>query len=320
MRPLRGQPDWQSRRTDVLSRHRRTRARGVLGCRRSAKIVSSLHSSTSVCWYIQNAIRGQKRSTEVGRGHVGVFCCRAVEQQREARSRAVSTAAKTRQKAKRSYQVAAIAASTLVISMAIVAITYRISWHHQADGSVLTSAAGELASTLVLVLGGMVGMEMYARYVHRYLWHENEVGWALHKSHHEPRVGPFEANDVYAVMNAVPAIGLCWYGFQRPDAVGGVCFGLGLGITLFGISYMFVHDGLVHKRFPVGPVANVPWLRRVAVAHQMHHCDSYGGVPFGMFLGPLEVKEAGYEEEFERLLLASQSSSGERERRERELQ
>ena len=289
----------QSTGTAVLSRHRRTGTTGVVDCtRRVRRMVSLLHSSTSLCGNIQkNALlRGERRSEEVGRGHVGV-CCRAV------------SAAKNRQKAKRSYQIAAIAASTLVVSMAIVAITYRISWHHQTEGSVLTSAAGELASTLVLVVGGMVGMEMYARYVHRYLWHENDVGWALHKSHHEPRVGPFEANDVYAVMNAVPAIGLCWYGFQRPDAVGGVCFGLGLGITLFGISYMFVHDGLVHKRFPVGPVANVPWLRRVAVAHQMHHCDSYGGVPFGMFLGPLEVKEAGYEEEFERLVSTSSQSS-----------
>jgi restriction endonuclease S subunit len=32
---------------------------------------------------------------------------------------------------------------------------------------------------------------------------------------------------------------------------------------------MFVHDGLVHRRFPVGPIANVPYLRRVAAAHQV---------------------------------------------------
>ena len=35
--------------------------------------------------------------------------------------------------------------------------------------------------------------------------------------------------------------------------MGGVCFGAGLGITLFGIMYMFIHDGLVHRRFPVRP-------------------------------------------------------------------
>lgn len=32
---------------------------------------------------------------------------------------------------------------------------------------------------------------------------------------------------------------------------------------------MFVHDGLVHRRFPVGPIAHVPYLRKVAAAHQV---------------------------------------------------
>lgn len=44
----------------------------------------------------------------------------------------------------------------------------------------------------------------------------------------------------------------------------------GLGITVFGMAYMFVHDGLVHRRFPVGPIANVPYFRRVAAAHQVY--------------------------------------------------
>ncbi|XP_020594200.1 beta-carotene 3-hydroxylase 2, chloroplastic-like, partial [Phalaenopsis equestris] len=60
----------------------------------------------------------------------------------------------------------------------------------------------------------------------------------------------------------------------------------GLGITLFGIAYMFVHDGLVHRRFPVGPIANVPYFRRVAAAHQIHHSDKFEGVPYGLFMGP----------------------------------
>ena len=59
-----------------------------------------------------------------------------------------------------------------------------------------------------------------------------------------------------------------------------------MGITLFGISYMFIHDGLVHKRFPVGPIADVPYLKRVAIAHKLHHSEKYGGVPWGLFLGP----------------------------------
>ena len=57
-----------------------------------------------------------------------------------------------------------------------------------------------------------VGMEMWARWAHKVLWHDYEAGWLLHKSHHEPRLGPFEANDIYAIANAVPAIALCLYG------------------------------------------------------------------------------------------------------------
>ena len=102
-----------------------------------------------------------------------------------------------------------------------------------------------------------IGMEMWARWAHKALWHDFQPGWGLHKSHHEKRIGPFEANDVFAVINAVPAMGLCAYGFLTPGSVGGLCFGAGLGITIFGICYMFVHDGLVHKRFPTGPIAQV---------------------------------------------------------------
>jgi hypothetical protein len=38
------------------------------------------------------------------------------------------------------------------------------------------------------------GMEMWARYAHKALWHDYEPGWKLHKSHHEPRTGPFEVD------------------------------------------------------------------------------------------------------------------------------
>lgn len=127
----------------------------------------------------------------------------------------------------------------------------------------------EFCSTLLLIGGGAVGMEFWARWAHKALWHDNELGWSLHKSHHEPRIGPFEKNDIFAIINAVPAIALILYGFVTPTEVGGLCYGAGLGITLFGISYMFIHDGLVHKRFPVGPLEQVPYLRRIAVAHKV---------------------------------------------------
>ena len=260
---------------------------------------------------------------------------------------------------KATYQVAAIAASSFVVASAVVATYLRISQHLD-DTHPFPYV--DLLSTCLLAVGGMVGMEMYARVVHRWAWHEFVPGWSIHRSHHEPRTGAFELNDLYAIVrieldrraprldgsalallcscalvllrscaltratcccvrsfvrqvNAVPAIGLTGYGFVREDWVGGVCFGVGLGITLFGMAYMFVHDGLVHKRFPVGPVKDVPGLRRIAVAHRMHHMDAYGGFPYGMFLGPSELVEAGFGGELERLVAVEVAKDLEREKR-----
>lgn len=203
------------------------------------------------------------------------------------------------------YQAAAVAASCGVTTLAILATYWRFSLHIR-TGSDFPWL--EFAGTLLLVGGGVIGMEMWARFAHKSLWHDFAPGWALHKSHHEPRVGAFEDNDLFAVMNGVPAMALCWFGFVTPNMAGGLCFGAGLGITLFGIMYMFVHDGLVHKRFPVGPIAELPYLKRVAVAHKLHHSNKYGGLPWGLFLGPQELEAVGAKDELDRMVAELNSS------------
>ncbi|KAK4777296.1 hypothetical protein SAY87_017483 [Trapa incisa] len=192
------------------------------------------------------------------------------------------------------YLVAAVMSSFGITSMAIMAVYYRFSWQME-GGEVLLS---EMFGTFALSVGAAVGMEFWARWAHRALWHASL--WHMHESHHRPREGPFELNDVFAIINAVPAIALLSYGFFHKGLVPGLCFGAGLGITVFGMAYMFVHDGLVHKRFPVGPIANVPYLRRVAAAHHLHHSDKFNGVPYGLFLGPKELEEVGGMEELEK--------------------
>ncbi|KAJ1384982.1 Fatty acid hydroxylase [Sesbania bispinosa] len=180
------------------------------------------------------------------------------------------------------YLVAAVMSSFGVTSMAILAVYYRFSWQ-MGGGEVPWS---EMFGTFALSVGAAVGMEFWARWAHRALWHASL--WHMHESHHRPREGPFELNDVFAIINAVPAIALLSYGFFHKGLIPGLCFGAGLGITVFGMAYMFVHDGLVHKRFPVGPIAN------------LHHSDKFNGVPYGLFLGPKEVEEAGGLEELEK--------------------
>ncbi|WIA14151.1 hypothetical protein OEZ85_002693 [Tetradesmus obliquus] len=211
------------------------------------------------------------------------------------------------------YQASAIAATTGVGALAILATYYKFVYHMGGSSDAAAAAAfpwADMAGTLALVVGGVVGMEMWARWAHKALWHDFQPGWALHKSHHEPRIGPFEANDVYAIMNAVPAIALCLYGFLTPTMTGSLCFGAGLGITLFGIAYMFVHDGLVHKRFPTGPIAELPYMKRVTVAHKLHHSEKYNGVPWGLFLGPQELEAIGAGPELDRLVEELEARSG----------
>ncbi|XP_061946966.1 beta-carotene hydroxylase 2, chloroplastic-like [Populus nigra] len=191
------------------------------------------------------------------------------------------------------YLIAAVMSSLGITSMAVMAVYYRFYWLE--GGEVPLS---EMFGTFALSVGAAVGMEFWARWAHRALWHASL--WHMHESHHRPRDGPFELNDVFAITNAVPAISLLSYGFFNKGLVPGLCFGAGLGITVFGIAYMFVHDGLVHKRFPVGPIADVPYFRRVAAAHKIHHSDKFNGVPYGLFLGPREIEEVGGLEELER--------------------
>ncbi|CAN8325934.1 unnamed protein product [Cochlearia groenlandica] len=190
------------------------------------------------------------------------------------------------------YLIAAVMSSLGITSMAIMSVYYRFSWQIEGCRNIPLS---EMFATFALSVGAAVGMEFWARWAHKALWHASL--WNMHESHHKPREGAFELNDVFAVVNALPAIGLLSYGFFNKGLVPGLCFGAGLGITVFGIAYMFVHDGLVHKRFPVGPIADVPYLRKVAAAHQLHHTDKFDGVPYGLFLGPMELEEVGGDEE-----------------------
>jgi len=215
-----------------------------------------------------------------------------------------------RQAERRTYRLLAVSSSLLMYGLAAGATWFRFFVTDSTDGGV---DLVDFYGTLFCTLGAVVGMEFYARYAHRILWHENEAGWALHASHHRPRTGPFEANDIYAVANAVPALSLCIYGFLHPGLVAAMCWGTGLGITLYGWMYMFVHDGLVHKRFPVGPLAELPSLKRIAVAHTIHHSEKFGGVPYGLFLAEDELRQVeGGVEELDLLVARADAKENER--------
>lgn len=151
----------------------------------------------------------------------------------------------------------------------------------------LPGTGHKVATWIAVGLPLAVGMELWARLLHHRLWHGPL--WFLHASHHRERHGPLELNDVFAVFHAAVGIALILYGCVGPVGwAREIGFGAGLGMSVFGLSYFVVHDGLVHGRLPVQALESVPWIHRLAAAHRAHHRT--GAHPYGLFLGPQEAR------------------------------
>ncbi|TFY98446.1 sterol desaturase family protein [Ramlibacter rhizophilus] len=134
-----------------------------------------------------------------------------------------------------------------------------------------------------VVLAAVVAMEAVAWLAHRYVMHG--FGWRWHASHHEPRAGRFERNDLYALVFAAIAIALIAAG-QTPERR--VLALLGLGMTIYGALYLLVHDGLVHRRLFFRWQPRSGYLRRLIDAHRLHHAvrSREGCVAFGFLWAP----------------------------------
>lgn len=129
----------------------------------------------------------------------------------------------------------------------------------------------------LVFLSTVIGMEGFAFVAHKYVMHG--WGWGWHRSHHEPRTGWFEKNDLYAVVFAGFAIVLIALGTQGMHPLEWI----GAGMTAYGFLYFLAHDGLVHKRWPLKYVPRNGYLKRLYQAHLMHHavagkdrCVSFG--------------------------------------------
>lgn len=134
--------------------------------------------------------------------------------------------------------------------------------------------------SFVFFLATVLAMEWVAYSAHRWLFHGPL--WFLHRSHHSPRKGIFERNDLLSGFFAIPAILLMASPFGYGWAW--VTWPIGAGMTVFGVLYFLVHDGLTHRRF-VRWESSLPFLQRVRRAHGRHHQDisKVGQEPFGLF-------------------------------------
>jgi beta-carotene 3-hydroxylase len=139
-------------------------------------------------------------------------------------------------------------------------------------------------SGLGVVLLTVAAMELVAYGAHRWVMHG--FLWSLHESHHRPRTGPFEKNDWFAVMFAVPSI-LCLLAGVRLGW-GDAFMWAGIGIAAYGAIYFGFHDVIVHRRVGHRHVPRSRYMRRIVQAHRLHHVveSKHGTVSFGFLWAP----------------------------------
>ncbi len=130
----------------------------------------------------------------------------------------------------------------------------------------------------------ILAMEVFAYVMHRWVMHG--PGWFLHASHHRPRTGMFELNDLYGVIFAIPSIVLILGGFQL--GWGSTAIWVGVGIAGYGAIYFGFHDIIVHKRLETGYVPRSSYMKRIVQAHRLHHAveTKHGTVSFGFIWAP----------------------------------
>lgn len=134
-----------------------------------------------------------------------------------------------------------------------------------------------------IVVGLVLFMECFAWATHRFVMH-GRLGWGWHRSHHEPHDERYEKNDLYAaVFSAVVivmfALGTWWWEPLWWAAV---------GVTMYGLIYLLVHDMLVHQRFGFRYVPKRGYAKRLLQAHRLHHAvkGREGTVSHGFLFAP----------------------------------
>ncbi|HET6227456.1 MAG TPA: sterol desaturase family protein [Bacteroidia bacterium] len=144
---------------------------------------------------------------------------------------------------------------------------------------------------IVTSLIAFIAMEGVAWFTHKYIMHG--LFWNLHQDHHSPNQhSVLEKNDSFFLFFAVPGILGLLVGVQNDF---NLYFWAGLGITLYGFAYFFIHDIFIHQRIKLFRNSNWIYFRALRKAHKVHHkhLGKEDGECFGMLLVPLKYfKEA----------------------------
>ena len=136
---------------------------------------------------------------------------------------------------------------------------------------------------LGITLATFLLMEGITWMTHKYVMHG--FLWKWHEDHHQPGYGPFQKNDRFFLVFAIPSFFLILLGSMNgwdPR------FYLGLGIMAYGFAYFFVHDIFIHQRFRLFTRTNNSYFKGLRKAHKVHHkhLGKEEGECFGMLWVP----------------------------------
>jgi beta-carotene 3-hydroxylase len=134
----------------------------------------------------------------------------------------------------------------------------------------------------IFIILGFAAMEFSGWFIHKYIMHGPL--WGIHKTHHQPSKSFFELNDLFSLLFGSIAVLLIFLGVGEMD----FRFWMGVGISLYGISYFFIHDVLVHRRIKWFDRPKSSFLKGIFKAHQAHHATNKkdDAVSFGLFVVP----------------------------------
>jgi beta-carotene 3-hydroxylase len=131
---------------------------------------------------------------------------------------------------------------------------------------------------------GFILMEVFGWAIHKYIMHGPL--WSIHKTHHRSSKYFFELNDLFSLLFGSIAVALILKGVSDFD----YRFWVGLGISLYGMLYFFLHDVLIHRRMKWFQKPKNGFLIGILKAHQAHHRTNKkeDAVSFGLFVVPKE--------------------------------
>jgi len=117
-----------------------------------------------------------------------------------------------------------------------------------------------------IIIVSFIIMEGVAWILHKYVMHG--FLWYVHKDHHIPHGKKTERNDLFALVFVIPSWLLMMFGIMA-----GCDYRLymGIGITLYGLCYVLVHDGLIHGRIKFIMNTTNPFLLGLRNGHLAHH-------------------------------------------------